>query len=486
LTSATKQVAPLVVAACMALAALAPAGGATYNWSPDGAGVWDLTSTHFLLNGQGGLVSWSSATPFAEAEAVFGGDGDTVTIGSPIQLNKLTIDSSAYSFVLGASAGLTFVGDAPTIWINKASTAIFSKPSSDSPSTISGAVLVLDGGGTFQFGQSHIIDNTTAIELINNTKINLAEFSDTVGGFTLTGGTINGTTGALSASSYTLNDGVVNAVLGGSSLSGMTKETDGMVALNASNTFKGSVHVNAGELYLGANNALAKVSSVHVTGGTLTGAHGFNQSIQQVNVDGGQFVLDGRLNSFGGVTVSGRGVFTGIGDAQGADVTINSGGIIEPGRIGAAGFITTASLTLNQGGAYNWDVSNPMSGTAGIDWDLIKVMGDVNVGDALFTLHVNGFGSGPLPTTSSTISWEIANYTGSLNGFSNSKFFIDLAGSTWASLATMYQFSITTENNALFLTMTPVPEPKDYAMILGAITLGLVGYRRWRRTAQFA
>ncbi len=41
--------------------------------------------------------------------------------------------------------------------------------------------------------------------------------------------------------------------------------------------------------------------------------HGFNQYIQQVDINNGQFVLNGRLNSFGGVSVYDTGVFTGAG-----------------------------------------------------------------------------------------------------------------------------------------------------------------------------
>ena len=157
LMTAAKLAAP-IAATCLALAVLMPARGADYIWSPAGAGTWDLTTQHFL----DGVtpISWDLVDPLS-AEAVFAGTGGAVMIGSAIQLNKLTFDSSDYSIMLGAGDGLTFVGSTPTIWINKASTAIFAKPSPDSSSTITGAVLVIDGGGTFQFGQSHIIGNAT-------------------------------------------------------------------------------------------------------------------------------------------------------------------------------------------------------------------------------------------------------------------------------------------------------------------------------------
>ena len=83
------------------------------------------------------------------------------------------------------------------------------------------------------------------------------------------------------------------------------------------------------------------------------------------------------------------------------------------------------------------------------------------------------------------MSWEVARFSsGQLyqTGADLSALYdIQLYG-TWAAAGLDPQlFSITALNNSLYLTMA-VPEPIHYAMILGAVTLGLVGYRRWRRS----
>ena len=104
--------------------------------------------------------------------------------------------------------------------------------------------------------------------------------------------------------------------------------------------------------------------------------------------------------------------------------------------------------------------------------------------DTSGTLHLTGttqvWGGKPVFTWSSDVS-DISTYTGA-------------AGDTFKlSFVTDYLFTapevkgyeatisdVTGKVNAT-VTYTFIPEPSTYAMILGAITLGLVGWRRFRR-----
>jgi hypothetical protein len=222
---------------------------------------------------------------------------------------------------------------------------------------------------------------------------------------------------------------------------------------------------------------------VTISGGALVVDALTAQHTNRVTVGSeGRLELSGELSTVNGTYVSG--VLTGAGDAHGSLVTIENGGKIEPGLAGI-GTLTTGSLTLNEGSSYNWQIADPY-GEAGSSWDLISVMGGVSIGRSV-TLNVIGLGDAPSVANGSSISWAIANYSGLLS-FSgsdlNSRFIINPTG-TWDGLDSNYRFSITSDANTLYLTMA-VPEPKDYAMILGVITLGLVGYRRWRRPAQVA
>ena len=146
----------------------------------------------------------------------------------------------------------------------------------------------------------------------------------------------------------------------------------------------------------------------------------------------------------------------------------------------------TGNLTLGSGGIYEWQVAS-LTGKAGTSWDRIRVIngslgGNLAINsttESRFILAVDGLGSAP--TVGSSYSWQIATFDGTLSytGSSlNSLFNIQLGG-TWAGLDKSL-FSITNDANALYLNMA-VPEPATYAMLLGAATLGLVGYRRWRR-----
>lgn len=483
LTKSVAAAAP-VAAVCLALAACLPAVGASYEWDPNGPaagtggfGIWDADPLHPYFANSGVWTSWGNS--FSAPDSVqFLGSGTVTIDATTIYADRLSFAGGNYRLAQTNDSSLLSLAGGLTIASGRTVTAAV---------TITGAALALDGGGTFKLGKTDLIGNSTAIDLLGSTRINLDGYTATVGGFTLTQGTIEGN-GTLTASSYLLHSGNVNAILAGTG--SVEKVGPGSVWVRSANTFTGSTAISGGELILSANAGLDKTSAVTVSGGRLTISELTGQYIKRVNVDSGSLVLTGNLRTDTGTHVSGGGRLIGSGFAGESDVTINRGGVIEPGIEYGVGTITTGNLILNSGGTYRWDVQDA-SGDAGSDWDLIRANANLTVASTSsdrFIFFVNGLGLAPVvPAVGSSLSWEIARFSsGQLyqtGADLSSLYDIQLYG-TWAAAGLDPQlFSITTLNNSLYLTMA-VPEPKDYAMILGAITLGLVGFRRWRRIAQ--
>jgi autotransporter-associated beta strand protein len=196
--------------------------------------------------------------------------------------------------------------------------------------------------------------------------------------FTLTGGTLAAKDSWVSSANLPLGglitfktadaanvarDITLDGVL--SSSGGVIKTGAGVLTLNGANTYAGVTAVNAGTLALGAAGSL--VNSV------------------QVYVDSGA-TFD--VSAAGGFSVGSAKVLTGLGNVNG-DVTVASGGIINPGSNTLTGTLTIAG-SLNQfGDAVNhFDLPN----SPGPANDRLVVAGDVNV-SGVNTLEIVGGGS---------------------------------------------------------------------------------------------
>lgn len=131
--------------------------------------------------------------------------------------------------------------------------------------------------GTFNYTSSDIIPNTSDVLLNNTATMALGANTDTVGKFTLNGGTLtsSSSTGILTASSYDLRFGTVTAILTGTN--GITKNGLGTVLLNPTNgpeQFAGPTTVNAGTLQINftaasATNSISSSSPLVMGGGAI-------------------------------------------------------------------------------------------------------------------------------------------------------------------------------------------------------------------------
>ena len=263
----------------------------------------------------------------------------------------------------------------------------------------------------------------------------------------------------------------------------LTKNGSGTLTLTGDNTYNGTTTVNSGILSLGASERIADTSDLVVASGTFDLA-GFSESLGSLTGSGNITLGSGTLttNSFsnstfsgvisgigGGLTKSGSGTLTlSGGNPYSGTTTINagtlavdgsianspvtisnggtlagsgtvgntiisSGGRISPGN--SPGILDTGDLTLEGGGGYNWEIAN-VSGTAGIDWDLIRAGGGSGnatitaTAASKFTIHVLGNPTGWNPSTS--YLWDIIDW-GAVTGFDANAFAVDTTGFTGAA-----------------------------------------------------
>jgi len=201
------------------------------------------------------------------------------------------------------------------------------------------------------------------------------------------------------------NTTVSSDLLGGNSNSTINQLGTGTTTLTSANsTYAGAITVNAGTLTV--TSSLANATTQINSGGTLTG--------------------NGTLGA----------------------VTINSGGTIAPGN--SPGTITVGNLTLNGGSIYNWQTSS-INGTAGTDWDLIASAGTLTLNATSgnpITISLSTLGSATLAGVKNA-SWQIGNFTSSINGFDASAFTFNSSNMT--GTAGGYFLSLGSGNTTLLL-----------------------------------
>jgi autotransporter-associated beta strand protein len=191
--------------------------------------------------------------------------------------------------------------------------------------------------------------------------------NDTIGALTLTGGSITGTTGVLTASSLTLQNGTVSAILAGSA--SLNKTTSGTLTLSGNNTYTGATTIAAGTISINAASALASTSSINLgnatsltyTGGTAT----LDRNISVTsgtgslrNTGGGILTLGGTLSKNGTTLTFAQGAFNVTGSITGSsansDLVVDSSTVTLNGvntYDGPTYIINSGTLNANTAGA---------------------------------------------------------------------------------------------------------------------------------------
>jgi autotransporter-associated beta strand protein len=476
--------------------------GATTSVGIGGSGILDLrqdSSVAFTGTGGGNVAVATSATnaTINVDQATGAGTGQTMTIGA------LTIGSSA------ATANTNFTGAHNT-------------------SLIVGAVTnATAASGTTQFTNN----------IIGGGSLTLASFADTRTGtptLTFSGSgntTVSGAITQTGTTSLTYN-GVGTLTLNGSSnITGVTTPSAGTLKLGNPNALGtsvlGAISTFTGTLDFNGNAITNTIADKALSGGTLTntgaavdltgmgnigataarafnldgtGNMAFGQNftgqyaitkngintvtlsgtasvVTKMTVNNGTLVVNGSLSAAASGTTVNLGTLAGAGTLTGA-VNVGGGGggastaIIAPGTDGTIGTLKTGALSLNSTDAvYKFDLQT----SGGLQNDQIVVTGALTLGTGVAHLTGNDLLTAALANgTVVTLATTTTGITGTFAGLAEHAL-LTIGANT-------YQISYGGDV-ANALTLTTIPEPGTWAMLIGGIGMLGVWQRSRRRKA---
>jgi autotransporter-associated beta strand protein len=295
----------------------------------------------------------------------------------------------------------------------------------------------------------------------------------------------------------------------------LVKDGAGILNLTGTNTFDGGVRIEDGTLIAGNHQALGVTNNtITINKGKLEVAntvtlHGDYDVTSSTGTDktmvGGRGDLNGSI-TIGSATTAGYVDVISPGDGISSSLTNNQSlqQVSLGNRTNAIGEFTVGALTLENGGVYDWEISdftNAGNDTkAGVDWDLLKfdsLTFDHN--SDTITLNIMGLAS---DGTAGTMGGSAGNVWNSYQGTNG---FLFMQG-TWAagpsSAGTLSSgFTIQDDGwqhynshhlnewsvywdgtNSFYLQYSAVPEPSTYMMVTGLLMVPGMSYlRRIRR-----
>jgi len=287
------------------------------------AGTGTLTAATYSLNGgtvnanlgAGVLTQLSGTTTLngASAAATVNITGGTLALGASNRLNDAAavtatngrLDLGAFnetvaSFTLngGTLAGTgtltasTYALNGGTVNGNLGTGVLNQLSGTTTLNGTSAAATVNVTAGTLAIGAADRLDNAAVVTIASGGTLSLNSFTDTVGTFTLNGGTLSGT-GTLTASTYDLNGGTLNGNLGAGILTQLSNTT----TLNGTSA-AATVNINGGTLALGNSNVLSDTATVTLNNTAILNLGSSSDTV-------GTFVLNnGTLNGTGMLTAS--------------------------------------------------------------------------------------------------------------------------------------------------------------------------------------
>jgi autotransporter-associated beta strand protein len=420
-----------------------PSGYLTKN----GSGTLTLNASNPYTGGTtinaGTLVLGHATDTLANAAAVTV-NGGTLSLGS----NNDTI--GALTLAGGSITGSTGILTASSYALQNGTVSAILAGSASMNKTTSGT-LTLSGVNTYTGGTTvnagtlvlgHATDTlaNAGVVTVNGGILSLGSNNDTIGALTLTGGSITGSTGFLTASSLTLQNGTVSAILAGSA--SINKTTSGILTLAGNNTLSGGIILSAGQLNLNASGALGS-GNFTIQGGSLGNTSGSSVTISSsasqfwnadfsysgpndlnlgtgtvamnatrvITVDSGTLTVGGAISGSGfGLTKNGSGTLTLSGNNTYTGATTIAAGTIS---INAASALASTS-SINLGNATSLTYTG---GTATLDRNISVTSGTGslrNTGGGTLTL------GGTLSKNGTTLTFAQGafNVTGSITGSS--------------------------------------------------------------------
>jgi hypothetical protein len=190
----------------------------------------------------------------------------------------------------------------------------------------------------------------------------------------------------------------------------------------------------------------------------------------------------------GNVVVENNGLLGGSGTNNGV-VTLMRGSLLNPGN--SPGTLTAADSIWNSGSTYNWEIDQASDGTAGVNWDVFNVTGDLDLSalssTAQMNLVLNSLPSMVDFSATSQYSWVIAQAgsftgTGLTDGANVTELFNINATAFNGGVgpANGWRVEVGTSGSLTTLNLMAVPEPSTGSMF-GLGLAGLVITRLLRR-----
>ena len=281
-------------------------------------------------------------------------------------------------------------------------------------------------GNTYTLGTLSIANQTLTVA--GGSNVNSGTAGLTFGATTLTNNATFNVVNPSGGGSTTLTLGAVGGVG-----FGLTKSGTGTLSLGSTNTYTGATTVNAGTLLV--SGSISGSATTVKNGGTLGGA---------------------------GTTGA---------------VTVASGGTLSPGS--SPGVLNTGAVDLQSGATLKLELGGITPGNAATNHDQVSVTGTVtlagNASVSLFGAYAGTAQAGDQfvvilnDGTGDAVSGAFANAPGNvLNGTDGSSYSVNYAGG---------------DGNDVVLTLTAVPEPGTWAMLLGGTGI-LVLWQRGRHRAR--
>jgi len=240
---------------------------------------------------------------------------------------------------------------------------------------------------------------------------------------------------------------IVNGATGSTSLK---KEGSGTWTLSGVNSYSGATTISAGTLNVASTGNISSSSATMVNGGNM--------------------VVNGTA---GAVTVNSGGSLLGSGTV--GAVALTSGSFLKPGN--SPGNLTAASSIWNAGATYEWQITS-LAGTAGTNWDLFTVTGELNLSalssSSTFNLSLDSAGALAGFSSTSDYTWTFAK-AASITGLSSTSAGTDISA-LFNILATNFNggtgptngFKVVvgeTTGGYTNLNLTTVPEPSASSLM---------------------
>ena len=275
--------------------------------------------------------------------------------------------TGAGGIVIGATKELVILGSAPVT----ISAGVANNAAGASSLTYSGAgTLTLGTVASTYTGTTTVNSGTVTLSLanelnsassvvVNGGALGTSTFAQSVKGVSLIGGSITGTTGALtSASAFDVRSGTASAILAGTA--GLNKTTTGTVSLFGANTYSGLTEIDAGIL-----NA-AIIAGINTASGIGEGSAGGSAA---------DLVFGGGALQYTGTSVASTNRLFTIGDANGNSAVIDSSATTAANTLSFTG---TGSIAFANAAAHTLTLTG--SNTGGNTF--APVIGDQSAGNA--------------------------------------------------------------------------------------------------------